>query len=88
MAARVGATYLRTHGRRAVDGLPLRPVSRLLSLLATVVRAVPTIVGAPDYERYVAFVRTQDPTRPVPDRATFERERLTARYARPGSRCC
>ena len=63
-------------------------MSRLFSLLAAAVRAVPTVLGAPDYERYVAFVRARDPGRPVPDRATFERERLAARYARPGARCC
>ncbi len=63
-------------------------MSRLLSLLAALVRAVPTVLGAPDYERYVTFVRSRDPAAPVPDRAAFERERLAARYARPGARCC
>ncbi len=70
----------------------LRSFSRVLASVArglgAVRRALPTIVGAPDYERYVAFVRARDPGGPVPDRATFERERLTARYARPGARCC
>lgn len=64
------------------------PVSRLSALLLAVVRAVPTILGAPDYERYVTFIRAHDPARPVPDRTTFERERLAARYSRPGARCC
>ncbi len=83
MAGRPRAPYLRT-----TRYPPPRPVSRLLSLFAAFARALPTVLGAPDYERYVAFVRAADPGQPVPDRATFERERLAARYARPGARCC
>ncbi|HEY0777939.1 MAG TPA: YbdD/YjiX family protein [Gemmatirosa sp.] len=63
-------------------------MSRLRSLLAAIVRAVPVILGAPDYERYVAFERARNPGAVVADRATFERERLASRYARPGARCC
>lgn len=45
-------------------------------------------MGAPDYEHYLAHCRSRGPDGPVMDRATFERERLAARYNRPGSRCC
>jgi uncharacterized short protein YbdD (DUF466 family) len=65
-----------------------RPLQVLLDAARALARAVPAVVGAPDYERYVAFLREADPGCPVPDRAEFERERLAARYARPGARCC
>lgn len=44
------------------------------------------MIGAPDYEAYVAHCRAHGAA--PQDRATFERDRLTARYSRPGSRCC
>jgi uncharacterized short protein YbdD (DUF466 family) len=47
-----------------------------------------TVLGAPDYERYVAHRQAAHPGEPVLDRAGFERERMAARYDRPGSRCC
>ena len=47
-----------------------------------------TVVGAPDYERYVAHVRRHHPEcRPL-TREAFVRERLEARYSKPGARCC
>ncbi len=55
---------------------------------AAVRRVLRTVVGAPDYDRYVAHSRSQGPGAPVLDRAAFARERLAARYDRPGSRCC
>jgi len=88
---------------------PLRAPSRLLSRLlpyallhlgarriAGALRVLRTVLGAPDYDRYVAHCRARGtgsdgaPVRDVPvlDRAAFERERLAARYDRPGSRCC
>jgi uncharacterized short protein YbdD (DUF466 family) len=51
-------------------------------------RVLRTMIGAPDYERYVALCRARDADAPVLDRAAFERDRLAARYDRPGSRCC
>lgn len=53
------------------------------------VRAVlHAIMGVPDYDAYVRHLRARHPDAPVPDRRAFERERLAARYERPGSRCC
>ncbi len=60
-------------------------VSRILSRCARTLRFV---IGAPDYERYVEHMRASHPTAPVLSRSDFARERLTDRYARPGSRCC
>jgi uncharacterized short protein YbdD (DUF466 family) len=45
-------------------------------------------IGVPDYAAYVAHVRACHPGRePLPEREFLE-ERLTARYEKPGSRCC
>jgi uncharacterized short protein YbdD (DUF466 family) len=46
------------------------------------------IVGVPDYERYLAHHRACHPTLPPMDAEEFARDRLEARYSRPGSRCC
>ncbi len=46
------------------------------------------IIGAPDYAAYVAHVRAHHPGREPLGEREFERERLTARYEKPGSRCC
>ena len=47
-----------------------------------------TVVGAPDYERYVAHVRARHPGVEPVGWAEFYRARLEDRYARPGSKCC
>jgi uncharacterized short protein YbdD (DUF466 family) len=54
----------------------------------TVLAAIRRILGVPDYERYVAHVRERHPDEPVLSRDAFMRERLAARYERPGARCC
>jgi uncharacterized short protein YbdD (DUF466 family) len=46
------------------------------------------IIGAPDYDRYVAHMGEHHPGEPVLARDAFMRERLAARYERPGARCC
>jgi uncharacterized short protein YbdD (DUF466 family) len=45
------------------------------------------IVGIPDYEAYVAHVRTRHPERAVLSRAEFFADRQRARYS-GGGRCC
>lgn len=66
------------------------PLPRLLdaapALLRQARRVLRAVAGAPDYEGYVAHCRAVGV--PALDRAAFERERLAARYDRPGSRCC
>jgi len=47
-----------------------------------------TIIGVPDYDRYVRHMQVRHPGAPVMARAEFARARLEARYSRPGSRCC
>jgi uncharacterized short protein YbdD (DUF466 family) len=56
--------------------------------LRRVAELLRAIVGAPDYDRYVAHVCACHPDQPVMTRDAFMRERLAARYERPGARCC
>ena len=45
--------------------------------------------GVPDYDNYVRHLREKHPELPVPDYATFFRERQDARYREgSGTRCC
>ena len=56
-----------------------------LTRAAAVVRRV---IGAPDYEYYLAHVRERHPGRTPLTREQFTRSQLSARYDTPGSRCC
>lgn len=60
----------------------------LLARLRAAARVLRAIAGVPDYERYVAHVRRRHPGRAPMAREAWMRERLEARYSRPGSRCC
>ena len=44
--------------------------------------------GVPDYDAYVRHLQEKHPERPVPDYATFFRQRQDARYGKGGFRCC
>jgi uncharacterized short protein YbdD (DUF466 family) len=46
------------------------------------------VIGAPDYERYVAHVRACHPGMTPMSQVEFERARLEQRYSQPGQRCC
>ena len=61
---------------------------RLVAALGRARAVLHAIMGVPDYERYVAHLREHHPGCPVPSPREFERERMSARYERPGSRCC
>lgn len=63
-------------------------MARLLAWGRRLAAVVRTIVGVPDYDRYVAHVRARHPGCPPMTREEFLRERISARYERPGSRCC
>jgi uncharacterized short protein YbdD (DUF466 family) len=60
----------------------------ILSRLAAVTRIVRQIIGVPDYDRYVTHLRVAHPGCVPVSREAFMKERLEARYDRPGSRCC
>ena len=44
--------------------------------------------GVPDYDNYVRHLLEKHPERPIPDYATFFRQRQDARYGGGGFRCC
>ena len=56
-----------------------------LALMAQVIRR---IIGAPDYERYLAHLRTCHPSEFPLSREQFSRDALARRYNQPGNRCC
>jgi len=47
-----------------------------------------TVIGVPDYDRYLRHMRARHPECVLLTPSEFARERLEARYSRPGSRCC
>lgn len=59
----------------------MRTLQRCLGVLRT-------IIGVPDYGRYLRHMQAHHPGCAVKTPAEFARERLEARYSRPGSRCC
>jgi len=56
--------------------------------VAAAVRVVRTIVGAPDYERYLAHMRRRHPAQRPLTRDAFARACMRDRYEKPGARCC
>jgi uncharacterized short protein YbdD (DUF466 family) len=46
------------------------------------------VVGAPDYQRYVAHVRLCHPDAEPVAWGEFYRARLEDRYNKPGAKCC
>ena len=58
---------------------------RTLRQWITVLR---TIIGVPDYQRYLRHMEAHHAGCRVKSPAEFAKERLDARYSRPGSRCC
>ena len=58
------------------------------ALLARTAALVRRIIGAPDYDAYLVHATTCRPgSRPM-SRDEFLKDRLDARYSRPGQRCC
>ncbi len=56
-----------------------------LRLLVDVVR---TVIGVPDYARYVRHMQSRHPDCELMSRAAFAQMRLESRYSKPGCRCC
>ena len=63
----------------------MRAVVTFVRRAASVVRRV---IGAPDYDWYLAHVVQRHPGCVPLSRAEFARDALARRYDRPGSRCC
>jgi uncharacterized short protein YbdD (DUF466 family) len=62
--------------------------AELVRLASRVARTVRTVIGAPDYERYLAHLSERHPNEKPLTRAEFANQRLNDRYAKAGSRCC
>ena len=74
---------------RIASGLQAPSLStRLAVRAARVARALRTMLGAPDYDAYVAHLRERHPDARPLGREQFVDARLRERYERPGSRCC
>ena len=65
-----------------IASLPLRV---RLTRIAQVIRRV---IGAPDYDKYLAHVRQRHPEQVPLTQEAFARDVLTRRYETPGNRCC
>ncbi|MDQ3996467.1 MAG: YbdD/YjiX family protein [Gemmatimonadota bacterium] len=46
------------------------------------------VAGAPDYDGYLAHLRTRHPGAEPLERDEFYRARLEERYNKPGAKCC
>jgi uncharacterized short protein YbdD (DUF466 family) len=60
----------------------------IVDRLARAASVLRRVIGAPDYERYLAHVRARHPGLQPLGEADFYRTRLEDRYNRPGSKCC
>ena len=70
-------------------GPPRHPwPARWRARLAAAARALHRVLGAPDYEAYLAHHTRCHPGAPPLPYGDFVRRRQEERYARPGSRCC
>jgi uncharacterized short protein YbdD (DUF466 family) len=56
--------------------------------LTALTRALHRILGAPDYDAYLAHHARHHAGVPPLSRAEFVRRRQEDRYSRPGARCC
>ena len=60
-------------------------VTTFFSRAASLVRAV---LGVPDYQRYLAHMRSAHPGDRIMSETEFRHTRMNDRYNRAGSRCC
>ena len=66
----------------------LSPSRAMRTRLAGIGSLLRRIIGAPDYERYLAHVSSRHPDATPLSREAFARDVLARRYERAGSRCC
>lgn len=62
--------------------------ARFTSAISGIARGLRAMLGAPDYERYLAHMRSAHPGMQPVSREEFMRERMNSRYDKPGARCC
>jgi uncharacterized short protein YbdD (DUF466 family) len=69
-------------------GAAAHTLPRLRRFLAAAARAAHRVLGAPDYDAYLAYHARHHVGAPPLTRAEFVRRCQEDRHARPGSRCC
>jgi uncharacterized short protein YbdD (DUF466 family) len=62
--------------------------SALLDRLRAVRQGYLQVIGIPDYDRYVAHVKSHHPGEPVLSRKEFYHQAIERKYGRSGPRCC
>lgn len=65
-----------------------RPVGTWRERIKRVGSLVHRIIGAPDYEAYVAHQARCHADQPLLSKDEFVNQRLSDKYSRPGTRCC
>ena len=56
--------------------------------LRRALRILRTVIGEPDYDRYLAHMQSHHAGCAVVSRDEFMQQRLESRYSKPGARCC
>ncbi len=56
--------------------------------IGEIIQTLRTVIGVPDYDRYVRHMSSRHPNCAILSKAEFVQMREDARYSRPGSRCC
>jgi uncharacterized short protein YbdD (DUF466 family) len=62
--------------------------NQIFSFVSRATSALRAMLGFPDYERYLAHMRTAHPGDRVMSETEFRHTRLSDRYNRAGSKCC
>ena len=60
----------------------------LARTIARIVPVVRRIIGVPDYDTYVRHMAVRHPSEAPLSERDFAEERMTAKYSKPGQRCC
>jgi uncharacterized short protein YbdD (DUF466 family) len=63
-------------------------IKLLTSLFSSTASALRAVLGVPDYQRYLAHMRTAHPGDRVVSETEFNHMKMNDRYNRTGSRCC
>jgi uncharacterized short protein YbdD (DUF466 family) len=57
-------------------------------MIATILAKLRTIIGVPDYDRYVEHCRIHHPDATPMTRDQFVNDCMQRKYQTPGTRCC
>ena len=63
-------------------------IKRSLRCIRRVGSVVRRIIGAPDYDHYLAHMRARHPDATPLSRELFMTAQLQARFEKPGAKCC